>query len=282
MNPMLCETSDIFDDEDYSFEIKWDGERAILFIANGKVEIQNRRGKMITYRYPELQAISGRATPSNNYSDGRTKRIVDVELGKTATLDGEIIVLTEGRSNFDLLAQRSHLENKFDIELRSAKIPVTFMCFDILNLEGQDLTGEPLRKRQQILFSEFKEIDGIFKHSAPLIGTGEELFEMVKQRNLEGLVAKHRASPYLQRRSPYWKKIKYEKTADVTVTSYTVNNAGIRVANDSGFGCQASGYHAPLLKQIIDTEGFAVIEIKYLNLTPNGKYRMPTYKGVKR
>lgn len=280
IEPMLCEGSELFDDDDYSFEIKWDGERAILFIANGKVEIQNRRGKTITYRYPELQAISGKIEAEAE-ATGRLKRVLDLT-GRQATLDGEIVVLRDGRSDFDLLAQRSHLEKKFDIELRSKKIPVTFMAFDILNIEGQDLTREPLRKRQQILIEEFKEIDGIFRHSAPLIGKGSDLFQMVKSRNLEGLVAKHRESPYVQRRSPYWKKIKYEKTADVTVTSYTVNNAGIRVANDSGFGCQVAGYHAPLLKQIIDAQGFAVIEVKFLNLTPNGKLRMPTYKGVKK
>lgn len=261
ISPMLCEPCEkIFDSPDYSFEVKYDGERAVLFIANGKLIIQNRRGVDISYRYPELSHIPN---------------------GKTATLDGEICLFDEqGRSDFDLLAQRSHLQKKFDIELRSQRMPVTFMAFDILSLEGQDLTKLPLIERREILYREFKTMPR-FTIALPLIGSGLDLWEIVKQHNLEGLVAKHLQSPYLERRSPYWKKIKYEKTTDVTVTGYTVNNAGIRVHNDTGFGCQVTGFQHQAVKQRIDTQGHAVIEVKFLNLTKNNKLRMPTFKGLK-
>ena len=155
------------------------------------------------------------------------------------------------------------------------------MAFDILNFDNQDLTALPLIERREILYREFKR-QPFFNLALPLIGNGIDLFEHeVKQYNLEGLVAKHLQSPYVERRSPYWKKIKYEKTTDVIVTGYTVNPAGIRVENDSGFGCQVTGFQHKEVKERIDTQGHAVIEVKFLNLTKNNKLRMPTYKGMK-
>ncbi len=267
--PMLCKPEKPFNDNRYSFEIKYDGERALLFLANGKLTIQNRRGDDVTYRYPELKEIAN---------------------GKAATLDGEVVIFDEtGKSSFDLLAQRSHIQRKFDIEIRSKKLPVVYVCFDILSFDGQDITRLPLSERRSILYREFKPIFNgkieIFRWSLPLDkeGKGIALFEQAKELNLEGLVAKLDSSPYLPgKRSPYWKKMKNIKTADVTVTAYRINPSGIRVENADGFGCQVAGYHAKPVKERIDKQGYAVIEVNYLNLTAaNNRMRMPTYKGLK-
>lgn len=274
MEPMLCESATIFDDDAYEFEVKWDGERAILFIAQGRVKIQNRRGKDITFRYPELQKLGG-ALENKNFG-----RVVDME-SKDAIIDGEIIMLDDaGNSDFQALGSRSHLEKRFDIELRSALAPVTFVAFDLLSLEGQDLTQEPLSKRRLILAKEFPS-NGRLKLSEALKGKGPDLFRIAQNKNWEGLVAKRLDSPYVNRRSPYWLKIKNEKTEDITVTGYTVNNAGLRLHNDTGFGVQCAGAQSQGVKEIIDRQGYAIIEVKYLNRTKANKLRMPTFKGVK-
>lgn len=267
VKPMLCESAEAFDSDEYQFEVKYDGERAVLF-TNSTLLIQNRRGVDVTYRYPELKNVLN---------------------GKNAVLDGEIVVFENGVSSFDKLAQRSHLQKAFDIQLRMAKIPVTYVAFDILEIEGQDLKAMKLTDRKEILFREFKPIAGLFEWGIPLDkeGKGVALFEMAKQKGLEGLIAKHIDSPYQEgRRSPYWKKIKNVKTVDLIVVRYTENNAGIRLESaDSGAfpstAIQCSGAQSKLVKHLIDKHGGAFVEVKYLNITEGGRLRMPTFKGLK-
>jgi ATP-dependent DNA ligase len=264
VNPMLCEPAAAFDDDNYLFEVKFDGERAVLFmIQNPKAVtiIQNRRGVDITYRYPEIQNLN---------------------FGRNAVLDGEIVVFDEqGVSNFDRLSQRSHLQKAFDIELRMKKIPVTFMAFDLLELDGEDLMQKPLHERKRLLYQEFAPIPGRFEFGLALDkeGKGKALFEMAKVRGLEGLVGKHIDSPYLQgKRSSYWKKIKNTKTVDVVFVKYEVNPAGIRLESADGTPCQCSGRQSHAVKAAIDRDGQVLVEVKYLNKTAkNDRLRMPTF-----
>jgi ATP-dependent DNA ligase len=268
ISPMLCQPSQPFDDDDYSFEVKFDGERAILFFENGKVFIQNRKGNDITFRYPELQQLAN---------------------GRRAILDGEIVVFDSlGKSDFNLLEQRSHLENRFDISLRMKTYPVTYVTFDTLSFDNEDLTNQPLSNRREILYKQFTPIVGVFQWSLPLDkeGRGKALFEDAKRLGLEGIVGKKIDSPYMiDRRSPFWKKCKIEKTVDMVFTKYTVNNAGIRVENEAGIAVQVSGYHAPAVKKEVDEKGSVLIEVIHRTVgsdrTKNGKLRMPTFKTMK-
>lgn len=260
--PMECEESLPFDDDNYSFEVKFDGERSLLFFEKGNLFIQNKNGVDVTYRYPELQSLAD---------------------GKEAVVDGEIVIFDEnGKSDFELLAQRSHLQKKFDIELRMKKLPVVFMSFDVLSFANEDITKLPLTRRREILFQEFTPRPNLFHWSLAYKGfNGKALFEQAKMLNLEGIIGKHIDSPYLEgRHSPYWKKVKNTKTVDMVFTKYTVNNAGIRVENERGIAVQVSGRNALVAKREIDEKGKVLIVVKYLNLTKNGKLRMPTCKEV--
>lgn len=256
--PMECEESLPFDDDNYSFEVKFDGERAILFFEKNGLFIQNKNGVDVTYRYPELQTLAD---------------------GKVASVDTEIVVFDDnGKSDFELLAQRSHLQKKFDIELRMKKIPVTCMSFDVLSFDNQDLKKEPLNKRREILFQEFTPRPGLFHWSLAYSGfSGKAIFEQAKALNLEGIIGKHIDSPYIEgRHSPYWKKVLNTKKVDLVFSKYTVNNAGIRVENEEGIGVQVAGRNALIAKREIDEKGKVLIVVKYKNLTKNGKLRMPT------
>jgi len=201
-----------------------------------------------------------------------------------AIIDGEIIVLdpATGNSNFGLLAQRSHLEKPFDIGLRSKKIPVRFMAFDLLSFKG-DLTYLPLRTRREMLYGVFKPDPHVFMWSLPLHKdvNGIYLFNWARRLGLEGIVGKHLESPYCSgKRSAYWKKCKCEKTKDLTFTSYTVNPAGIRCETDEGIAVQVAGFNSRVVRKVLDEKGKVVIEVKYLNETENGRLRMPTFKRL--
>jgi len=264
IKPMLCEPSEAFDSDKYLFEIKFDGERALFHFDKGSLIIQNRRGDDITFRYPEFFSLAN---------------------GKQGIVDGEIVAFdSEGKSNFDLLAQRSHLQKQFDIAIRAKKIPLIFMAFDILKFDNEDLTKLPLTKRREILYKEFPPSIGLFQWSLPLDkeGRGIALFQMAKELDLEGIVAKHIDSPYVpNHRGAYWKKIKNVKTIDMIFTKYTINNAGIRIENEEGIAVQVAGKNAPAVKKEIDEKGVVLIEVKYLNKTKYGKLRMPTFKELK-
>lgn len=266
ISPMLCEPSKPFDDDNYSFEIKWDGERAVIFYEKGKgIRIQSRRGDDVTFRYPELQELKFEC--------------------ESAVLDGEVVVLVDGKSKFSLLAQRSHLQKKFDINLRMSRIPVTFMAFDCLEIDGQDITQLPLHERREYLYKAVKHNPGLFQWSLPLDkeGKGKALFKMAEEQGLEGIVGKHIDSPYLQgRRCGYWRKCKVEKSMELVFDKYRVNPAGVRCeSRKEGIIVQVAGEDSKLVRKEIDTKGKCVIEVKYMEITDRGRLRMPTYKGVR-
>ena len=266
IKPMLCEPSQPFDSDDWLVEIKWDGERGLVYYENGKIILQNRRGIDITYRYPELQrAVVGMKCSS-------------------AIVDGEIVVLQEGKSRFNLLAQRSHLQNPFDIELRMKRFPVTFMAFDILEVNGEGVIGHTLEARKELLYAMTAPVPGIFMWSLPLDkeGRGTVWYEEAKRLGIEGIVAKHRKSPYLVgKRSQYWKKTKVIRTVDMWFTRYTINNAGVRVEDQEGNSCQVAGHHAVKVKETIDKNGRALIEVRHMEVTEAGRLRQPTFKALR-
>ncbi len=109
IKPMLCESRPPFDSSEYLWEIKWDGERAIVFYKDGKISIQSRKGQDVTFRYPELQGL------------GKGMNC------KECVLDGEIVVLNEnGKSVFSLLQQRAHLEKRLLVSPSSSTEYQTF------------------------------------------------------------------------------------------------------------------------------------------------------------
>lgn len=184
--PMLLdEIKKPFDDENYLFELKFDGYRALLFISDKKVQIYNRHHQEITNLYPELQNLKRKG----NY-----------------ILDGEIVVMENGVPSFSKLQERAHLKDKTKIKLKSASLPVVFVAFDCL-YANKDITNKTLEERKKVL-AKFLEND-YFLISKAYTGQGKKLFKFVQKYNLEGIVAKKKDSTYeINTRSRNWIKIK--------------------------------------------------------------------------
>jgi bifunctional non-homologous end joining protein LigD len=205
VRPMLCRTGHLpVPDEDWAFEFKWDGVRAILYVEEGRVRITSRNDLDVTSSYPELRAL-GEALGS-----------------RPAILDGEIIALdARGRPSFGTLQRRMHVAPSRARRLAS-QVPATFMVFDVLYLDGRSTMDLPYEERRSLL--ESLQLDGASWTTPPtfLGGPGAHVLEAARQRGLEGVVAKRRDSPYLPgRRSDRWIKVKNFRTQEVVIGGWT-------------------------------------------------------------
>lgn len=184
---LLSEVKEAFDSDDYIYELKFDGTRALVFACKDKVVIKNRHMQDITYLYPELQNI---------------KSIVN----KRVIFDGEIVSFDGGVPSFKKLNERSHLKDRFKIKYQSRCNPVVFVCFDIL-YENCDLRSLSLLKRKSKL-NKYIDNDYFIKNMY-VESSGVLFFHKVKKLGLEGIVAKRKDSMYfINKRTTEWIKIK--------------------------------------------------------------------------
>lgn len=195
--PMLATLTDhAFDDEDWLYEVKWDGYRALAFINDGEVELRSRNNKTFNEKfYPIHQLLKSWKL--------------------NAVLDGEIIVLNEkGVSNFGAL---QNWRSETDGEL-------VFYVFDILWLEGKDLMSLPLKYRLELLSKVLPKDDDRIRQSKVFEAKGTEFFEAAGKMGLEGIIAKKSDSTYLPDfRSRDWLKIKVNQRQEVVIGGYTRN-----------------------------------------------------------
>ncbi len=190
-----------FSDPDWLFEIKWDGVRALAWIKNGKLTLRSRTGLDITDQYPELGALPEHLQAAQ------------------AILDGEVVALDErGGGDFERLQQRMNTSRP-PARLQQ-QVPVTYYLFDLLYCDGYDLRQSPLVERKRLLRQILSPIDP-FRYSDHQAEHGKELFELAREQNLEGILAKHARSPYVTRRSPYWAKFKVREEIDAVVGGWT-------------------------------------------------------------
>lgn len=195
---LAAAAADAFDDDRWTFEPKWDGVRAIAICDEG-VRLVSRNRKDITVAYPELHDLSARLVALN------------------AMLDGEIVAMHDGKPSFERLQNRMHVRNRTEIERLAKTIPVTYLAFDLIYLDGRSLVGLPLEERRRLLeetvvSSEFVQLSPSFP------GKGVALFDAAKEQHLEGIVAKKLGSKYEPgRRSKAWLKIKTVQDADVVI-----------------------------------------------------------------
>src|SRR6202049_18246 len=203
IHPMLATSVDVpFDDPEWLFEIKWDGYRAIAFIAKGKVRLVSRNQNDLTAQYPELQSV-----PS----------FIQAE---TAILDGEVAALDEqGRSSFSLMPQRTGIRSGGRRTGSRQDLPVLYYVFDLLYLDGYDLRRVSLEQRKDLL-ARITSPDGPVRYSDHF-PQGKALFAAARQQGLEGILAKRRSSVYEERRTREWLKIKITQTLDCVVGGYT-------------------------------------------------------------
>jgi len=189
--------------EDWAVEMKWDGVRALAFIENGRLRLISRTGKNITDTYPELAGL-GNAIGH-----------------KQALLDGEIVAFTDGRPDFEALQPRMHVTSPAQAARLAQTTPVTYLAFDVLQLDGRPLTALPYADRRDIL--------------APLVPNGgrwlcppnfpgedlDAVLAAAAANGLEGVVAKRLDSRYEPGdRSGDWVKIKNLLRQEVVVAGY--------------------------------------------------------------
>ena len=205
IHPMLAESVDKpFDGAEWLFEIKWDGYRAIAFIANGKAKLVSRNQNDLTPRYPELTEMAKSISAD------------------TAILDGEVVALDEeGRASFSLMQQRTGFRPGERRRTGNPEIPVIYYAFDLLYLNGYDWRRVPLEERKKKLASIIKPNDPELRFSDHYAEHGNALFDMVKKKGLEGIVAKKRSSFYEERRTRDWLKIKIRQQLECVIGGYT-------------------------------------------------------------
>lgn len=202
ISPMLLhEVKEPFDDEDYIYELKLDGIRCVAYIEPKSVILQNKRFKDITFIYPELSDICKCVK----------KRVI---------LDGELVVLTNGKPDFYALQRRSLMTDNFKISLAAKKNLVQFAAYDILYYDGKKLTDKPLMDRKAILSKEVKEGNNL-SVSRWIEKSGVAFFELAKKEELEGIVAKKKDGLYhIGKRTHDWIKIKVMQDEDLLVLGY--------------------------------------------------------------
>lgn len=202
---LLTEEATPFDSEDYIFEIKLDGIRSIMYLDENGTEIRNKRNDRLNHTYPELK---------NSHK----------QVKKRCILDGELLVLKDGKPDFQEVQRRSLLSNSYKIELASKKMPVIFTAYDILYLENKQITDLQLIDRKKLLTKTVRENESI-SISRYIETQGVELYNLTIQHDLEGIVAKKKNSKYFfDKRSKDWVKIKYLKDEDFIICGYIPKN----------------------------------------------------------
>ncbi|MGH3666446.1 MAG: non-homologous end-joining DNA ligase [Egibacteraceae bacterium] len=302
--PMLAvDGGEVFDDDGWLFEIKWDGIRAIATTRrpgtgpDASTQLLGRRGSDFTPAYPELASLWERV------------------LARNAVLDGEIVALDkDGRPSFQRLQTRMHLRDPAAVQRARGKAPVTYLVFDLLAVDGEPLVDRPLSERLARL-DEVLVPGGAVQRSTAVTGQGIALFEAAQASNLEGLIAKRAASPYRPgRRSQDWRKLKVRRHAEVVVGGWLPGEGArsgrlgallVGLYDEAGLvfvGRVGTGFDDATLTRLgellqrhaRDTSPFTTVperhgrwvepvlvaHVTYSELTETGRLRHPSFEGL--
>ena len=203
--PMLSTSiEEPFDSPEWLYEIKWDGYRAIAFVEKERVRYVSRNQNDLTAQYADLHDLP------------------KFLKAKTAILDGEIVALDEhGHSSFSLMQQRTGFRDRSRRAAPQTDICVLYYAFDLIYLDGYDLHRTPLEKRKEALAAILISPSETVRFSDHFLSNGKALFDLAKQKGLEGILAKRRESCYEQRRSHEWLKIKIRHQLECVIAGYT-------------------------------------------------------------
>jgi bifunctional non-homologous end joining protein LigD len=203
LEPMLAIlTTAIPPGTDWLYEVKWDGYRALCFLAEGKITMLSRRGNNLNKQFaPVAEAL---------------QQCVKAD---TTIIDGEVVALDEnGKPSFQHLQNFTGFGTKPALK-GVAPPPLNFFAFDLLYLNGYDLRKAALIDRRQLLASILMPSEAV-RYSDHFAGKGEELLQAVRAQGLEGIIAKQAQSRYESRRSNAWLKIKVTTQQDFIICGY--------------------------------------------------------------
>ena len=205
VEPMLCESeSDVpSDDENYFYEVKWDGIRALITLDEGKLTIRSRNNNDLTEKFPEL-----------NIPD-------DAFRASAAVFDAEIVCLdADGKPDFKTVIRRIQRSGEGSIKRASLKYPAYAYVFDCLYLDGRPIIHEPVERRREWMVDAIKR--GTPYRISETEDDGHALFAAAREHDLEGIIAKRRGSKYIPgKRSKEWIKVKVRRSDTFQIIGYT-------------------------------------------------------------
>jgi bifunctional non-homologous end joining protein LigD len=279
-------------------EVKWDGMRVLAEVRDGRLTLWSRNENDVTVSFPELHDVG-------------------VLAAHDVLLDGEVVAMTGGIPTFGALADRMHVGNAARARRLAQANPVTLIVFDLLGLDGEDLTARPLEERRAAL--EGLGIGSAHWQVPPAYDDGAMLLDATKQQGLEGIVSKRRSSTYqVGRRSTDWLKFPHRPTL-----SYVVGGWRHETGSGSRLGAVLVGAPTPqglsyrgrvgsgivgktarrLLEVLeplrvdgspfsdevprVDAAGTVwvrpevVVEVAALGVTDAGRLRQPSFQGIR-
>ncbi len=290
-------------DAGWAYEMKWDGLRALTFLTDSHVKLTSRSGRDITQAYPELA------------------RAPDLTGAREAVLDGEIVALAGGSwPDFEALQQRMNVGSAAQAAVLSAQIPVSYLAFDLLWLDGRPLLELPYTRRRELLEGLGLQ-RGRWQVPPSFSGeSGADIQAVSVQQRLEGVVSKRLASRYEPgRRSAAWRKIKNVFRQEFVIGGWKLGEGGragwigsllVGVHADGDLvysGHVGTGFTQQTLRMLgdrlgalrRDTSPFAgqipaedarfvrwvkpvlVAEVAFAGWTKSGRLRGPAYKGIR-
>jgi bifunctional non-homologous end joining protein LigD len=222
--PMLARpSSDIPRPEsEWSFEVKWDGIRALAYVRPGRLRLESRNLREITDSYPEVRGL-----------------LRDLGM-REAVLDGEIVAFDDsGRPSFERLQRRMHVTAAASVKRLSSSTPVVYAIFDLLYLDGRSLMELPYSERRARL-EELRLNGPAWRVPAVHVGDGARLLEATQAQGLEGVVAKRLGSYYEPgRRSGAWLKVKHTLRQDLVIAGWLPGEG----RRSERIGALLVGYH---------------------------------------
>jgi bifunctional non-homologous end joining protein LigD len=278
-------------------EVKWDGMRVLADVRPGAVTLTSRNENDVTASFPELLGLG--------------------DLGHELLLDGEIVAMSDGIPTFAALADRMHVRNVRKAQALVHSNPVTLIVFDVLRLDGADLTGEPLSVRRARL--EALQLNAAHWQVPSTYDDGQMLLSATGQQGLEGVVSKKLTSRYhFGRRTKDWLKFPNRPTGSYVVGGWrfetdSVSRLGAVLVGEptadglsyrGRVGSGIAGREGPRLMELLaplhsDTSPFCdevprvdakgttwlrpevVVDIQSLGVTQGGRLRQPSYQGVR-
>jgi bifunctional non-homologous end joining protein LigD len=191
--PMKAVTGELpANDEGWAYEIKWDGMRLVAYVndEDRPLRLESTRGHDAVPRFPELQGFAAAVAPH------------------VAVLDGEVVAFEGDRPNFGRLQMRMQVANPTEAARRAVDNPIYYVVFDIMHLDGHDLTDLTYLQRRELL-RQVVEDGEAWRVPSHWVDDGAGLLEIASQQRLEGIMAKRKEGKYLPgKRSPTWIKIK--------------------------------------------------------------------------
>ena len=306
VDPMLAtlgSAADVEDDDDWAFELKWDGVRTIAVVDGSDVELFSRSGRPVAATYPEV-----------------TEALAGLQPEQPLVLDGEIVALgRRGAPDFSLLQHRIQLSRSAEITAAREEVPVRLLVFDVLRAGGKDLIGSGYARRRELLQDlGLDDLDSVDVPAA-VEGDLDAAIAQSRDRGLEGVVAKRLGSRYLPgRRSGSWIKIKHLAAQSVVIGGWrpgrgrrsgSIGSLLVGIPEDGGVtyvGRVGSGFGerdlheleqrlgrlgrktSPFTEVPRDVERDAqwvtpklVGEVTYAELTASGHLRHPVWKGLR-